>query len=267
MKIKIEDNPPERLRVSFSMTLFGRIWSLCFGSAFTIVGLIFLGSSLPHTEFLHCERSLEYITCTRGQRLGDILTAGEKTLIMAPGCRASIEESEDEGDINYRMVIQGSSGTLYFGKTKGDRAEAERIVQEVDSFLQYGSDDRYEWQEDIWWWWATPFALIAIAVGIFVLGIALCTNVWMFDRLRGEALRTTHCVLPLRSRRWLLQDITGCRREQSKDSDGDTTYNCAIILRSGQTIKMSPASYPMRNTDRLDQTVARINSFLGTTAH
>jgi hypothetical protein len=98
MKIRIEECEPERLRVLFSMNLGSRVWSFCFGSTFTIVGVIFLGSSLPHTEFLRRERLLHRIACTKGQRFGDLRTTGEQTLIIKPGTMVSIEEVTNEGN-------------------------------------------------------------------------------------------------------------------------------------------------------------------------
>ncbi len=239
-----------------------RIWSICFGCAFTIAGAVFLGSSLPHTEFLRGERSLDQTVCTSGQRFGNLWTTGRQTLVITPGTRASIEEAEADGNVHYRMVIRGAEGNLYFGKTKGDREEAEKIVGEVNGHLRYGFDTGFTWEEDIWWWWGTPIALIAIAIGILVTGLALCTNIWVFDRPRGKAHRTTRCGLPLRSATYLLQDIIGCKIQESRDPDGDKTYNCSILFRDGTSVQMSTVSYPLANTERLDRTVDAINSFL-----
>jgi hypothetical protein len=111
-----------------------------------IVSLIFLGSSLPHAEFLRCERSLDRMACTKGQRFGALWTTGELSLVIKPGTMAS------------------------------------SIVQEINNHLRYGFDSSFTWEEDVWWW-AIPFAFVAIVVGILVTGLSLCTNVWLFDLL------------------------------------------------------------------------------------
>jgi hypothetical protein len=57
------------------------------------------------------------------------------------------------------------------------------IVQGINNHLRYGLDGSFTWEEDVWWWWAIPFALVAVIVGILVIGLSLCTHVQLFDRL------------------------------------------------------------------------------------
>lgn len=262
MRIKVDSSSPGRLQVSFLPPVSGRIWGFAFGFPFSLVGLFLLFTSLPHTEFLQCRRSWDGITCTSGQSLAGTWVISQRTIFMDHRCSASMEEILDESETKYRMVITGTQGFLYFGKTKGYRREAERIVYRVNQFLQGRNESHFEWHENVWLWFAAPFGLGAVFIGLLAIGITNCRDLWVFDTLRAEVTRRTFCFFPVRSRCWPIGDIAACSGEHARDSDGDVSYNGVIRFHSGTAVRMSTASWQARDGALLDQTVEMINGFL-----
>ena len=262
MKISLNESTPGLLRVGFGMTIGARIGISIVGLFFIAVGSLFLFSALPHTEFLRLERSLDGIACTRGQALAGRWVLSEETVAMNPGCKATFEWITDEGETQYRMLIAGSAGFLYFGKTKSSLEAAKAVADRINEFLVEGFETRLEWSEEFWWWYLAPFGLLAWAVGLFALGLGNYRDAWSFSRLTGEAVRTTRAIIPLRHRRLLLSDVSSCKTVKRIDSDGDTSVNLALVLRTGEETEMSSVSHYLRDTASADEAASRINAFI-----
>lgn len=262
MKVSVDLTSPGIMRVTLGMNLGSRVGISVVGLFFFALGTLFLFSSLPHTEFLRIERSLDEITCTRGQALAGEWVLFEERRTMQPDARATFEWITDEAETEYRMMIQGSGGDLSFGKTQSSFEVARSVTREINEFLERPSGAHYEWTEEVWWWFLSPFGLIGWLVGLSALALGNYRERWVFDRITGTAARITWAILPVRHTQWLISDLVGCKTITREDADGDVRVNIALLHRSGADIAMSSVSRSQPRPERLEEAAARINAFL-----
>ena len=257
MKIALSQDTPCQLRVTLGFAPCTRVFCSLIGLGFVISGSIIAFVGFPHTEILRAERHGNRFICTRAQALADRWEFYTRTIVVGADARCELKQDED----TWQAIIRSHDGNLPFGKSKPDLTSVQESADKVNAFFAERDQPRLEIRDAIWWWWALPFSLIPLAIGLLLLGWMNHYDVWLFDRGSGEVRRFSQCIRLWRHRQWLWRDVKEVAIFSRDDSDG-TFHNLRLTFIDGTFTEMcchSPSGSP---PPKLEEAARRMNEFL-----
>ncbi|MGH7719852.1 MAG: hypothetical protein ACREON_13545 [Gemmatimonadaceae bacterium] len=261
MRLRVRQDPPHRFVLTRDTPPGGRLFNSGVALFFIAVGLAFCFFSLPHSEELRCTRDSKRTTCTSSQLLFGRWVVVSRALDALPGTAARVEHTRDEGEDHYFARIAGPAGRLDYGKAKTERAEVLGDVDRVNAFLADAGSPSLAVREDVWWWFAAPFGLLAVAVGVVSLASVNASERWTFDREAGHVRREKRLVRTWRTDSWSARDVRGVAVRENRD---DGAQELRLEQPTGARIVIAALANGRDTTARLQEIAARANDLLGT---